>query len=144
MPNGLTEDDREKNLHISKNVKKNNKFTVVYTGMLGIPQNVRTIVKVARNLRKYNDIKFLIIGTGIQKDKVVELINHYKLSNIELIDAMPKLQVLEQVAKSHIALAHLRGDSVFDIVIPGKIIDYMSIGIPICELLILGIPIARE
>lgn len=131
VPNGLADEDRIRNKNIVNNTEKSDVFTIIYTGMLGLPQNVRSIVKVARNLRKYENMNFKIIGTGIQKQKVLELIDHYKLTNIQVIDAMPKDEVLKEVAKSHIALAHLRGDSAFDLVIPGKIIDYMGIGIPI-------------
>ena len=44
---------------------------------------------------------------------------------------LPKNKVVEEVAKCHIGLAHLRNDSAFDLVMPGKVIDYMGIGIPI-------------
>lgn len=131
VPNGLSDEDRDKNKQIVLNTNKNKRFTVIYTGMLGLPQNVRSIVKVARNLRKYEDIDFKIIGTGIQKQRVLELINYYKLTNIKVMEAMPKDEALKEVAKAHIGLVHLRGDSAFDLVIPGKIIDYMGIGIPI-------------
>ena len=99
--------------------------------MIGLPQNVTSLIRVARNLRHIEDIEFKIIGTGIQKGKVLELIEHYNLKNINVYEPMPKNKVVEEVAKCHIGLAHLRKDSAFDLVIPGKVIDYMGIGIPI-------------
>lgn len=131
IPNGLHISEIEKYEKVSRKTNKYEKFTVIYTGMIGLPQNVTSLVRVARNLRHIEDIEFKIIGTGIQKDKVLELIEHYNLKNINVYEPMPKNKVVEEVAKCHIGLAHLRKDSAFDLVIPGKVIDYMGIGIPI-------------
>lgn len=131
IPNGLQVSEIERYEKIRRKTNKHRKFTVIYTGMIGLPQNVTSLVRVARNLRHIEDIEFKIIGTGIQREKVLELIDHYDLKNIRVYNPMPKNKVVEEVAKCHIGLAHLRKDSAFDLVIPGKIIDYMGIGIPI-------------
>lgn len=131
IPNGVTQEEMQKIQETKRSLSKNEKFTVIYTGMLGLPQNVKSIVKAANHLRKCKEINFKIIGTGIQRNKVIELIEHYNIKNVELFDAMPKEMVLKEICKADIALVHLRGDSAFDLVIPGKMIDYMSIGIPI-------------
>lgn len=131
IPNGLQISEIEGYEKIRRKTNKHRKFTVIYTGMIGLPQNVTSLVRVARNLRHIEDIEFKIIGTGIQREKVLELIDHYDLKNIRVYNPMPKNKVVEEVAKCHIGLAHLRKDSAFDLVIPGKIIDYMGIGIPI-------------
>ncbi|MGL5153137.1 MAG: glycosyltransferase family 4 protein [Clostridium sp.] len=131
IPNGLTKRELRDLKGSYKTTVKDKKFTVIYTGLIGLAQNVRNIVRVANHLRDSKNIYFKIIGTGIQSKKVQELIDHYGLINIELIPPMPKYKVIEEVKKSHVALAHLRRDSAFDLAIPGKIIDYMAIGIPI-------------
>lgn len=131
IPNGLQTSEIKGYEKIRRKTNKHRKFTVIYTGMIGLPQNVTSLVRVARNLRHIEDIEFKIIGTGIQREKVLELIDHYNLKNIRVYNPMPKKKVVEEVAKCHIGLAHLRKDSAFDLVIPGKIIDYMGIGIPI-------------
>lgn len=131
IPNGLQIQEIEKYKEISRKSKKHKKFTVIYSGMIGLPQNIKSIVRVANHLRHINDIEFKIIGTGIQEGKVKELIEHYKLNNIKVYEPMPKNKVIEEVAKCHVGLVHLRKDSAFDLVMPGKIVDYMGIGIPI-------------
>lgn len=131
IPNGLRKEEITMYKRIRECVDKNKKFTVIYSGSIGLPQNITSLVRVAKNLRHINDIDFKIIGTGIQLEKVIELIEHYGLENIKVYSPSPKNKVIEEVAKSHIALAHLRKDSAFDLVIPGKLIDYMGVGIPI-------------
>ncbi|MGG7141922.1 glycosyltransferase family 4 protein [Clostridium nigeriense] len=131
IPNGLQINEIEGYKSISKKAKKHTKFTVTYSGMIGLPQNIKSLVRVANILRNIDDIEFKIIGTGIQEGKVKELIEHYNLKNIRVYAPMPKSMVIKELAKCHVALAHLRKDSAFDLVIPGKIIDYMGIGIPI-------------
>ena len=131
IPNGLTKTELDDLEGIYVNTKKQEKFTVIYTGLIGLAQNIKTIVKVANHLRKVSDIQFRIIGTGVQTENVKALVKHYKLKNVEIIPPMPKEKVIHEIAKSHVAIAHLRKDSAFDLVIPGKLIDYMAIGIPI-------------
>lgn len=131
IPNGLMDEELKEYELISKQTIKNKEFTVIYTGMIGLAQNVKSIVKVANYLKLVDNIKFKIIGTGIQKERVLELIKHYNLSNIEVMEPMPKNKIVIEVAKCHVAMAHLRKDSAFDLVIPGKIIDYIGMGIPI-------------
>ena len=131
IPNGLQIKEIEKYKEISRKSNKHKKFTVIYSGMIGLPQNIKSIVRVANHLRHINDIEFKIIGTGIQEGKVKELIEHYNLKNIKVYEPMPKNKVIEEVAKCHVGLVHLRKDSAFDLVMPGKIVDYMGIGIPI-------------
>lgn len=131
IPNGLLISEFKAYKNISEKVKKNSNFTVIYTGIIGLAQNIKSLVRVANSLRKIKNITFKIIGDGVQKNKVLELIKYYNLKNIKVYAPMPKNKVVEEVAKSHIALVHLRGDSAFDLVIPGKIIDYMGIGISI-------------
>ena len=131
IPNGLQIKEIESYKRICQETNKHKKFTVIYTGMMGLPQNIISLVEVARSLRDFKDIEFKIIGTGTQKDKVLELIKHYNLKNIKVYDPMPKKRVVKELAKCHVAFAHLRNDSAFDLVLPGKVIDYMGIGIPI-------------
>ncbi|MGL5352196.1 MAG: glycosyltransferase family 4 protein, partial [Clostridium sp.] len=108
VPNSLTENELLDYRKMEENADKHKDFVVVYTGMIGLPQNIRTIVKVANQLRMYKDIKFKIIGTGIQKGKVLELIKHYGISNVTLYDPMPKIDVIKEVSKCSVAIAHLR------------------------------------
>lgn len=131
IPNGLVEKEFEELEYLYEETEKNKEFTVIYTGLIGLAQNVKTIVKVANHLRNAKNIKFKIIGTGIQTPKVKGLIEHYKLTNIEVIPPMPKEKIINEISKCHVAIAHLRKDSAFDLAIPGKLIDYMAIGIPI-------------
>lgn len=131
IPNGLQINEIKNYKNIAENMEKHKKFTVIYSGIIGLAQNITSIVRVARNLRHIEDIEFKIIGTGIQVGKVKELIEHYNLKNIKVYDPMPKNKVIEELAKCHVGLVHLRKDSAFDLVMPGKIVDYMGIGIPI-------------
>ncbi|MGL4740590.1 MAG: glycosyltransferase family 4 protein [Sarcina sp.] len=131
IPNGLTKYDLRNNKELLETEVEDKKLTIIYTGLIGLAQNIRSIVKSA-NLLKYNkNIEFKIIGTGVQVEKVQELIDYYKLSNIKILLPMTKEKVLAEVARSSITILNLRGDSGFDLVMPGKLVDYMSMGKPI-------------
>lgn len=131
IPNGLKVNELDDYYNTFLNTKKHTKFTVVYAGLIGLAQNIESIVNVANYLKLFDNINLKIIGTGVEKKKIVRLIEKYDLKNIEVVAPIPKSEVIEEVSKCHIALANLRNDSVFGLVTPGKLIDYMGIGIPI-------------
>ncbi|PFI26564.1 glycosyltransferase family 4 protein [Bacillus cereus] len=132
MPNSLT----EKELHMVDNkqvMTYSNAETVevIYTGNIGLAQDVLKLIDVAEFLKDKKNIKFKIIGYGFKSYRVAEVIKEKKLSNIEIIQAKSRKKTLQEVEKAHIAYVSLVDEKVFQTVLPGKIIDYMCMKKPI-------------
>lgn len=132
MPNSLT----EKELHMVDNkqvMAYSNAETVevIYTGNIGLAQDVLKLIDVAEFLKDKENIKFKIIGYGFKSYRVAEVIKEKNLSNIEIIKAKSRKKTLQEVAKAHIAYVSLVDEKVFQTVLPGKIIDYMCMKKPI-------------
>lgn len=70
-------------------------FNVVYAGNLGKAQNVKILIDAAMALKEYQDIKFIIFGTGGLEYEYKNIINYSGLDNIKILP----LQPLDKVSK---------------------------------------------
>ncbi|HEK9101199.1 glycosyltransferase family 4 protein [Bacillus pfraonensis] len=132
MPNSLTEKELKMVTHQpAMDAKKQEHITVIYTGNIGLAQDIRKLIDVAEHLKNYEHIKFKIIGYGFKSYEVAEVIKRKSLSNIQIVKAKSRSATLKEVAKAHIAYVSLVDEKVFQTVLPGKIIDYMCMQKPI-------------
>ena len=77
-----------------------------------------------------SDIVFFIIGKGAQKEKIVNLINYHKLSNVIIKDYIPRNEYRNLLKQCDIGLINL--NRTFTIPnMPCKIVDYFNASIPI-------------
>lgn len=128
MPNSLTED--ELSIEVDKKVNDTKK-TVIYTGNLGLAQDIQKLIKVAEKLKDETDIQFTIVGYGYHLNELEKVIKEKNLSNINLQSARSRNDTLRLVANADIAYVSLVDKDVFKTVLPGKIIDYMCVRKPI-------------
>lgn len=115
-----------------KKVEKLEEFTVIYTGNVGHAQDTNQLIKIAEklNLQKIN---FKAIIYGANTDYFKESVKH--LDYVFVYDPMPREDCLAEISKSHVALSILRSTEVFLNVLPGKVVDAISMGtIPITNL----------
>lgn len=127
MPNSLT----EKELNTSLLQSANDKVEVIYTGNIGLAQDISKLIEVAELLKSHTYIRFKVIGYGYKRSELKQVIEEKDLQNIVFLDALNRKNALKEVASAHIAYVSLVEETVFKKVLPGKIIDYMSMGKPI-------------
>ena len=60
-------------------------FYAVYAGNIGKMQNIELIVEAAKRLNNEEKIKFLIVGDGVNKEKINDLIKTQSLDNVVLL-----------------------------------------------------------
>ncbi|MFJ7755460.1 glycosyltransferase family 4 protein [Peribacillus muralis] len=129
IPNSLTGDELAlKNVFTTI---ADEKIKVVYTGNIGLAQDLKKLIAIAERLREHKQIEFTMIGYGYRVGEVEREISAKGLANIKVINAMNRRVTLHEVSSSHIAYVSLVEKEVFDKVLPGKIIDYMCVGKPI-------------
>jgi len=61
------------------------KFVVMYSGALGDSHDLKSIVEAAEILHDQPDVRFLLIGGGLQEDDIRRLIEHKGLTNCRLL-----------------------------------------------------------
>ena len=57
-------------------------FNVVFTGNVGIPQNLGILAQAAQKLKNYNDIRYIIVGDGDYLNDFKKLVSDMKLEDV--------------------------------------------------------------
>ncbi|HXH06591.1 MAG TPA: sugar transferase [Vicinamibacterales bacterium] len=112
------------------------RFVVSYIGTLGHSQGLETLVRAAARLEtRLRDALFLVVGEGVDKDRLVRLARELGLTNVRFMDQQPRERVRDLVCLSDVCLVHLRNSEVFDTAVPSKMFEFMACARP----LILGV-----
>ncbi|HDR3493069.1 TPA: glycosyltransferase family 4 protein [Bacillus wiedmannii] len=127
MPNSLT----EKELSTVPKKTTSDQLTVIYTGNIGLAQDIEKLILIAEHLKEYKNILFKIIGYGYQKRELGESIEAKQLPNMQLIEPKNREDTLAEIVNADIAYVSLVEKDVFKKVLPGKVMDYMSMRKPI-------------
>jgi glycosyltransferase involved in cell wall biosynthesis len=107
------------------------KFVVGYIGTHGMAHSLGNILECAELLRDYNDITFVFIGEGAEKERLETEIARRKLTNVISSRGQPKSDMPAIFSMLDISLVSLRDTKLFEQVIPSKIFESMGVGVPI-------------
>jgi glycosyltransferase involved in cell wall biosynthesis len=106
------------------------KFIAVFGGNIGLPQELEFLLELAKEYKERDNIVFLIIGRGAQKQKIVNLIKSKKISNVIVKDFIPRNEYYNLIKQCDIGLINLSRKFTIPN-IPSKTTDYFEAGIPI-------------
>lgn len=110
--------------------KKDDQFKVIYTGNIGLAQDVEFLKKLVQHLNQHH-ISITIVGYGQKKNELFKFISDNKLANVTIENPTTRHECLKLNAKHDVGVLALNNKEVFDTVLPGKLIDYMSSGLPV-------------
>jgi len=102
----------------------NSGFIIGYIGTIGMAHSIGTLVSCA-DLLKETDIKFLIVGSGAEREKHENTIREKNLQNIKIFPIQPKDQIPSIINKCNLFCVHLKDQRLFETVIPSKIFEGM-------------------
>ncbi len=120
----------EKAIDYKKKYGLEGKFICVFGGNIGWPQELEFLLELAKEVKDYQDIVFLIIGKGILKPKIEKIIRDENLKNIILKDYLPMEDYDGLVSQCDVGLINL--DRRFTIPnIPSKTTGYFKAGLPV-------------
>lgn len=106
------------------------KFIAIFGGNLGIAQNPSNIIDLAELYKDNNDIVFLIIGKGIFKKKIEDMIKTRNLSNVLMFDYIPRDEYEPLAHSCNVGLVSLNGN--FKIPnIPSRTLGYWQAFLPV-------------
>ena len=120
--NGIEKYKYEKIINLNYELKNE----VTYIGNIGIAQDILTLVKVAKELP---EIKFNIIGDGVEFNNIKTYVKENNLKNVNLTGKLNWEEILEYYKQSKILFAQLREN--FAMAMPSKLYEYASTGLPI-------------
>lgn len=103
----------------------------LYGGILGHAQGLEVILKAAGLLKHRPDLKFLIMGSGPEKGKLMEMANQEALSNVIFRDPVDKKTMPHIVASCDAAIIPLKKLDLFKGAIPSKVFENLAMKKPI-------------
>lgn len=108
------------------------KFLVCYIGTMGMAHGLETLLDAASRLRRQrNDVLFLVIGEGSEKERIKSIAQVRGLANLRFLDQQPRERVPEFISASDTCLVLLKKADIFKTVIPTKMLEFMSCGRPV-------------
>jgi glycosyltransferase involved in cell wall biosynthesis len=103
-------------------------FVVLFLGTLGYAQGAENIIEAAALLCEYERIKFLFVGDGVGKNKLIEKASDMELGNVLFLPPKPFQEVPSYINSADICLVHLVKRDFYRTIIPSKTYEYMSMG----------------
>lgn len=107
------------------------KFNLIFAGNMGAAQGLENLIAAATQLRDLHDVQFVLIGDGVDVQRLRTLVREQSLDNVQFIDRQPATQMPHFFALAEALLVHLKRDPLFAITIPSKTIAYLACGRPI-------------
>ncbi len=108
-----------------------NKFVVMYIGTLGMAHGLETVLLAAERLRNRQDISFVILGDGAERETLLRKSQELRLSNVLFLGKQPREAIPGYLAAADACLAPLRKREVFKTAIPSKMFEAMAAGKPV-------------
>lgn len=106
------------------------KFVAVFGGNMGKPQELEFLLELAKFYKDRNDIVFLLIGNGTEKQKLINTVKKEGLKNVIIKDKIPRDDYENLVRSCDIGLINLNRNFTIPN-IPSKTLSYFEAGIPV-------------
>jgi glycosyltransferase involved in cell wall biosynthesis len=106
------------------------KTVVAYTGNMGVAQGMDSIIDLAISFLDRRDVIFLLVGRGSEVDRLKSVARARNIHNIKFVDEIPPEEIPLLLGKCDIGLVLLDSRHKTHN-IPGKLMAYLQVGIPI-------------
>ena len=135
LPNGIFLEELQNPMPLNNEAKSKlpkNKFIIGYTGAMGMGDGLDLLIDVAVVLKKYDEIHFVFVGKGSEKDRLRRRVSDLELENITIIDAIPKREVQSMLSLFDVCYIGWEDKNIYQYGISAnKIFDYMYAKKPI-------------
>jgi glycosyltransferase involved in cell wall biosynthesis len=103
----------------------------LYAGIIGLAQGLEIILQAAEQLIDQPHIKFILVGSGPEKEKLLAIKSEKQLANVFFFDAVSKTQMPPIVQASDVSVIPLRKLELFLGAIPSKIFENLAMEKPV-------------
>ncbi len=116
--------------YLDKDIKKNDKFTVLFRGKFLPEAGIKYIVEAAKILEN-KDVRFLIIGNGFLEKEIKLKIENLRLKNLHLISHYISLDDLRnEMLQCHVSLGQFGDHRRLERTIPHKCYESLALNLP--------------
>lgn len=105
----------------------NKDFIVTFLGNFGDQFQFDEIIEVARELKDYPDIKFILCGTGKRMDEIKSKVEN----NVIIPGWIEKKEILSLLSNSKVGIAPYIDSMNYRLNTPNKFGEYLSAGLPV-------------
>ena len=106
------------------------RFVVSFAGVLGYSQDIDVILEAACLLKDRHEILFLIVGDGVEKDRLMKKARALGCRNVLFLPMQARQMYPDVLAASDVCLVTLHQEVVSPVV-PSKILSVMAAGKPL-------------
>lgn len=106
------------------------RFVITYVGAHGVANHLEQALDAGEALADTN-VLFLMIGQGMEKDRLIKMAADRKITNVRFLDSVPKAEVFCYILASEMGASILKRVDTFKTVYSNKTFDYMSCKRPI-------------
>ena len=107
------------------------KFVVSYVGTHGMAHGLDRVLDVAAALRPQDQIRFLFVGEGAERQRLEARATTESLGNVRFLGVLPREAMSEVYATSDLCLVPLRKTELFQTVLPSKIFEILAMARPV-------------
>ena len=107
-----------------------NCFVAGYIGTHGMAHDLGRILDAAELMRDERDVRFLFVGAGAERNKLVAEARKRLLENVSFIPSQPRERMAKVWSVCDVALIYLKNIPAFETVIPSKMFEAMAMGVP--------------
>nr|WP_285865687.1 glycosyltransferase [Lederbergia lenta] len=109
-----------------------NKFVIIYLGSHGIANHLEPVIDLCEELKVLPNIHLLMVGNGLEKEKLMRIANERKLDNITFNDSVSKELVPSLLKRADLSIISMMDSPLYKWGFSmNKLYDYMAAGLPI-------------
>jgi len=136
VPNGVATEDWTQPPESLRNdvsvaiaaLRSKSRTVIGYAGSMGIPNALDVLLDAAQTLRA-EPIGFVLVGTGHERERLMHRVATENLSQVTIMEPIPKAQVRSFLDRIDIAYIGWRHAPIYRFgIAPNKLIDYMMAG----------------
>jgi len=117
---------------VRRQLQLEDRFLICYIGTMGNAHGLETLIAAAEELQTaLPNAKFLLIGEGAEKQKIMELAAGRGLANVKFLGQQPRERIPAYVSAADLCLVMLKKTELFKTVIPTKLLEYMACAEPV-------------
>jgi len=118
--------------YMKQKIGHQGRFVASYIGTIGFAHGLETLLQAAAILKERRpQVLFLLVGEGAERQKLEDRARAESLTNVQFVGQRPRTEIPEFIAASDVGLVMLRGASLFETVLPSKMLEYMACACPV-------------
>ncbi|MCC6369684.1 MAG: glycosyltransferase family 4 protein [Bacteroidia bacterium] len=115
----------------SKNGLTEADIVFLYAGIIGIAQGLEIILEAAVNFLDTPQLKFVLMGSGPEKEKLLKLKEQRQLHNVIFLEPVTKKEMPSVLKSINAAIVPLKKLDLFLGAIPSKLFENLAMEVPV-------------